>query len=103
MSKALQDCPTSGLLWAQQIAMVPRPERKRKSIDAKKKCGSDPLFVLAVARMFWKDRNADKARKWFTRAVALQPSYGDAWAMFYKFEVRARRARARPARVPCAR
>ncbi len=29
----------------------------------------------------------DKARAWLNRAVTLNPDIGDAWALFYKFEL----------------
>ena len=38
--------------------------------------------------MFEKDRKFPKARKWFDRAVTLNPRLGDAWAHFYAFELR---------------
>jgi len=50
MAKALQECPTSGLLWAEAIFMEPRPQRKIKSIDATKKCEHDPYVLLAVSK-----------------------------------------------------
>lgn len=86
MSKALQELPLSGRLLAEDICTAPRAEQKRKSLDALKKCDSDANVVLAVARLFWRDRKYDKARKWFERAVSLQPSLGDAWAWLYAFE-----------------
>lgn len=33
MAKALQECPTSGILWAESIFMEPRPQRKTKSVS----------------------------------------------------------------------
>ena len=50
MSKALQECPTSGILWAESIFLEPRPQRKTKSVDALKKCEHDALVLLAVAK-----------------------------------------------------
>ena len=85
MAKALQDCPTSGLLWSEAIFMEPRPARKSKSVDAIKKCEGDGRVVTTVARLFWSERNIDKARSWFDRAVKLQPNLGDSWATYYKF------------------
>lgn len=31
-------------------------------------------------------RRIEKSRKWFVRAVTLDPDIGDAWASYYKFE-----------------
>lgn len=50
MAKALQECPNSGLLWAEAIFMEPRPQRKMKSVDALKKCEHDAHVLLAVSR-----------------------------------------------------
>ncbi|XP_058213696.1 protein STABILIZED1-like [Rhododendron vialii] len=87
MAKALQVCPNSGILWAASIEMVPRPQRKTKSMDAHKRCDHDPHVIAAIAKLFWHDRKVDKARSWLNRAVTLGPDIGDFWALFYKFEI----------------
>ena len=50
MAKAIQECPTSGILWAEAIFLEPHPQRKTKSVDALKKCEHDPHVLLAVAK-----------------------------------------------------
>lgn len=40
-----QDCPASGVLRAQDISMAPRPEQKRRSVDALKQCENDVHVV----------------------------------------------------------
>ncbi|GAB2233747.1 hypothetical protein Droror1_Dr00002976 [Drosera rotundifolia] len=87
MAKALQECPNSGILWAASIEMVPRPQRKNKSLDALKRCDNDPHVIAAVAKLFWHDRKVEKARQWLNRAVTLAPDIGDFWALYYKFEL----------------
>ncbi|KAK9825509.1 hypothetical protein WJX74_002649 [Apatococcus lobatus] len=87
MARALQECPTSGLLWAEAVAMAPRPQRRNKSVDALKRCNDDPHIIAAVAQLFWNDRKVDKARSWFNRSVTLAADLGDFWAQYYKFEV----------------
>lgn len=87
MAKALQECPNSGILWAASIEMVPRPQRRTKSMDAVKKCDKDPHVLAAIAKLFWHDRKVDKARNWLNRAVTLAPDIGDFWALYYKFEL----------------
>eukprot|EP00941_MAST-03F_sp_MAST-3F-sp1_P000393 g393.t1 len=89
LSRALQQCPKSGQLWAANIALTNKKQQKTRSADALRNCGSsDPFVVLAVAQLFWcqNPTKVEKARKWFNRAVALGPSLGDAWASFYQFE-----------------
>lgn len=67
MAKALQDCPTSGPLNAEAVAMAPRPQRRSRSLDALKRCNDDPHIIAAVAQLFWNDRKA--------RAVILALQY----------------------------
>uniref|UniRef100_A0AAR2IL99 Pre-mRNA-processing factor 6 n=1 Tax=Pygocentrus nattereri TaxID=42514 RepID=A0AAR2IL99_PYGNA len=87
MAKALQECPNSGILWAEAVFLEARPQRKTKSVDALKKCEHDPHVLLAVAKLFWSERKITKAREWFLRTVKIEPDLGDAWALFYKFEL----------------
>lgn len=87
MAKALQECPTSGLLWAEEILTAPRAQQKGKSVEALKRCDNDPHVITAVAQLFERDRKYAKARKWFTRAVTLDPDNGDAWAAYLAFEL----------------
>lgn len=87
LAKALQECPTSGILWAAVVEMAPRPQRKGKSSDAIKRCDHDPHVIATVAKLFWHERKADKARTWLNRAVTLAPDIGDFWALYYKFEL----------------
>lgn len=87
MARALQECPKSGILLAENISTSPRPEQKSKSADAIKKNPDDPLVIAAVASLFASDRKHEKARKWFERAVILNPDLGDSWAKYYAFEL----------------
>ena len=82
----MQDIPDSGILWAEAIAMAPRPQRRSKSVDALKKNSDSPHITAAVALLFQNDRKVDKARSWFQRSITLQPSFGDGWALWYRFE-----------------
>ena len=56
MAKALQECPASGRLWAEAVAMAPRPARRARSVDALKRCNDDPHIIAAIAQLFWHDR-----------------------------------------------
>eukprot|EP00559_Dactyliosolen_fragilissimus_P005788 CAMPEP_0184858404 /NCGR_PEP_ID=MMETSP0580-20130426/3511_1 /TAXON_ID=1118495 /ORGANISM="Dactyliosolen fragilissimus" /LENGTH=942 /DNA_ID=CAMNT_0027354529 /DNA_START=81 /DNA_END=2905 /DNA_ORIENTATION=- len=87
MARALQECPMSGKLLAENITTAPRVEQKSKSADAIKKCPDDPHVIAAVASLFAMERKKVKARKWFERAVVLNPDIGDSWAKYYAFEL----------------
>lgn len=88
MAKALQDCPASGLLWAEEITTCNKAQQKSRSVEALKRCDNDPFVIMAVAQLFEKDRKVGKARKWFDRAVSINPQLGDAWSNYYAFELR---------------
>ena len=88
MARALQECPDSGVLWSEQLMLCTKQQQKSKSMDALKRCDNDPLVVLAIARLFEKDRKYAKAQQWFERAVTLAPKLGDAWVYLYAFELR---------------
>ena len=88
MARALQECPNSGLLLAENISTAPRVDQKSKSADAIKRCPDDPLVIAAVASLFASERKSEKARKWFERAVVLNPDLGDSWAKYYAFEMK---------------
>jgi pre-mRNA-processing factor 6 len=73
--------------WAEEIITAPRPQQKAKSVEALKRCDNDTHVITAVARLFERDRKYPKARKWYTRAVTLDPDNGDAWAAYFAFEL----------------
>ena len=85
IAKALQECPASGILLAEQIRQAPRVDKKSKSANAIKRCPEDPHVISAVAELFASERKTDKARKWFDRAVLLEPDLGDTWVRYYAF------------------
>ncbi|KAH7354578.1 PRP1 splicing factor, N-terminal-domain-containing protein [Pyrenochaeta sp. MPI-SDFR-AT-0127] len=86
MAAALQECPNSGLLWAEKIMhLESRTQRKPRALEAIKKVEKDPQLFVVVARIFWSERRLDKAATWFTKAVVLDPDYGDGWVWYYKF------------------
>ena len=87
MARALQECPSSGLLLGENISTAPRPEQKSRAADAIKRSPDDPRVIAAVADLFASDRKHEKARKWYERAVALDPDLGDSWAKYYAFEI----------------
>ncbi|GAX76424.1 hypothetical protein CEUSTIGMA_g3869.t1 [Chlamydomonas eustigma] len=87
LARALQDCPTSGLLLSEMIRMAPRPSQKAKSTDALKKNASDPFILATIAELFWRNRKVENARSWFNRSTTSDPKIGDHWATYYRFEL----------------
>ena len=87
MSRGLQECPNSGILWSEAIFLEARPQRKTKSVDALRKCEHDVHVILAVAKLFWCERKINKAREWFQKAAKVDPDLGDVWGYYYKFEL----------------
>ena len=87
IAKGKQECSPAGLIWAEDLLTCGKPAFKTKSIDALKSCDNDAHVILAVARIFIRDKKIDKARKWLQRACQLNPKLGDAWAHYYAFEV----------------
>ncbi|KAF2853699.1 hypothetical protein T440DRAFT_496580 [Plenodomus tracheiphilus IPT5] len=86
MATALQECPNSGLLWSEKIMhLESRTQRKPRALEAIKKVEKDAQLFVVVARIFWSERRLDKAATWFTKAVVLDPDYGDAWVWYWKF------------------
>lgn len=88
LSRGLQDCPVSGLLWSESIFSEPKPTRKTRSADALKKTGDDARVLNAVAQLFWIDGKYEKTRQWYERMVKADPTWGDGYAWWYLFEVR---------------
>lgn len=86
LSKGLQECPKSGELWALAIEMEPRHLRTAKSVEALKNCDNDPFVILAVAKLFWKEKKFEKTEKWLERCVLVNGDYGDAWIYYYKYK-----------------
>ncbi|OQV00192.1 Tetratricopeptide repeat-containing protein [Cladophialophora immunda] len=86
MSKGLQECPKSGLLWSENIwKLQPRTQRKPLSLEAIKAADNDPVLFVTVARIFWSERRLDKAMNWFEKALVVDPDLGDSWAWYLKF------------------
>lgn len=87
IARGLQECPTSGLLYAHSIWLEPKPARKTKSADALKKTGDDARILNLIARLFWNERKVESARKWMERSCKADSDWGDGWAWWYKFEL----------------
>ena len=79
MAKALQDCPAAGILWAEDIAMAPRPRQKARAMDALKRCDNDPHVVVAVSTIFMHERKYVYKDETLCYAVPLRcvPGHND--------------------------
>ncbi|UZJ57256.1 hypothetical protein CBS101457_006576 [Exobasidium rhododendri] len=87
IARGLQECPSSGLLYAHSIWLEAKPARKTKSADALKKTGDDARILNVIARLFWNERKVEMARKWFERSCKANQDWGDGWGWWYKFEL----------------
>ncbi|CAD2103679.1 hypothetical protein YYG_01720 [Plasmodium vinckei petteri] len=87
ISEALKECPTSGILWSKAIELENKNLQNSKSVTAFNNCGNNSYVILIVAIIFWNNYKIVKARKWFYRAITLNPSFGDGWATFLAFEI----------------
>ncbi|KAI9893233.1 MAG: hypothetical protein M1814_000360 [Vezdaea aestivalis] len=86
MARALQECPTSGLLWSERIMhLEARTARKPRALEAVRKCDNDTHLFVTVGRIFWSERRVEKAGGWFEKALILDPSWGDGWAWYWHF------------------
>jgi len=85
LSKALLDCPKSGLLWAFAIESEPLNQQKAKCFLALDKLNEDVYVYTAVAKFFWRSNKKKQARIYFERAVVNDSSIGDTWAWYYAF------------------
>ena len=88
VSKALQECPLSGQLWVLAIELEPKHQKKAKALDALNKCDHDAHVMIAIAKIFIEEKMIEKARKWFEKATKINPDLGDAWAYYYKMEIK---------------
>ncbi|GKC99741.1 protein stabilized1, partial [Tanacetum coccineum] len=61
LERARIECPTSGILWATNIEMVPRPQRQSKSGDALKRCPHDSHVIAIVAKLFWQGETSERS------------------------------------------
>lgn len=86
MAKALQECPTSGLLYSESILYLEgRTQRKPRALEAIKKVDNDPHLFVTISRIFWAERKLEKAQNWFEKALLIDTDLGDSWAWYYCF------------------
>ncbi|EAR98979.1 Pre-mRNA splicing factor, putative (macronuclear) [Tetrahymena thermophila SB210] len=83
LARALKECPDYTQLWSYAIELEPKATRKKKTSEALEKCRQDPYVNVSVAKLFWKERKMDKARKWIEKSTFERPEIMDSWAALY--------------------
>lgn len=56
-------------------------------MNALKANDNDSNLFLAIAKVFWVERKAEKIKKWIRNAVTVNKDNGDAWALFLRYEM----------------
>lgn len=86
MNQALQVCKTSGKLWAKAIEISELKEKKTRIALALEHCPDDPYLMLAIARLFEKERKLARSRGWYEKALVKGKNVGDVWMFYYGME-----------------
>ena len=55
-------------------------------MNALRENDNDSDLFLAIAKVFWYERKAEKIKKWIKNAVTVNKDNGDAWAHLLRFE-----------------
>jgi len=87
LAKGLKVVSKSGLLWSERISRTPRAQQRGVAVQAARSLDRNPIVIVRVAALLWRERSYDKARRWFSRAVAIDSKYGDGWAYWLSFEM----------------
>lgn len=86
LSKALQALPASGLLHSAAVSFESRVGRLPCAQNALRRCQNDPWASLSLAKVFWAERNFEKANQWFLRSESqFSNSNADFWPLFSIF------------------
>ena len=56
-------------------------------MNALKANDKDSDLFLAIAKVFWVERKAEKIKKWIQNAVTVNKDNGDAWAHMLRYEM----------------
>jgi pre-mRNA-processing factor 6 len=87
LSKGLKDIPTSGILWSMAIDLEKPHLKHSKAADALSHVDNNEMVMTAIAKVYIKEKNMEKTRKWFENAIRINPDYADAWLYYYKAEI----------------
>lgn len=55
-------------------------------MNALRENDNDSDLFLAIAKVFWYERKAEKIKKWIKNAVTVNKDNGDAWVHLMRFE-----------------
>lgn len=86
LAKSLHELSHSGILWSEAIYREPRATKKSKATDAWRKCHDDALVALAIGKMFWDNRELNKAKSWIERAMQLNGDLEDVKTCYQQFQ-----------------
>ena len=67
--------------------MEPQATRKAQSLNALNKVDNDSDLFLALAKIFWTERKAEKIKKWLKNAGSINKDNGDAWIHLLRYEM----------------
>ena len=87
IAKGLQQCPSSGLLYAFDIEIEPVQSKKSKCVLSIKKCPNNVYVFVQIAKYFIQIRKLKRAKEWFERAIIANNQYGDAWCYYYWYSL----------------
>jgi len=93
LAKALQQCPLSGPLWVEAIFIEPAAQQKSKLQDAIRTFSAKgsaydkdlAMVHVAAGRLFWLERNLEKAKINFETALKLAPGLPEGLEWHSKF------------------
>lgn len=74
-------------MWALKIEIEPAATRKAQSLAALDKVDNNSDLFIALAKIFWTERKAEKVKKWLKNAIAINKDNGDAWIHLIRYEM----------------
>lgn len=87
LAKGIKEHPTSGILWSLAIDLEKPHLKHSKAADALSHVENSEHVMTSIAKIYIKERNMEKARKWLENAIRINPDYADAWVIYYKSEL----------------
>jgi pre-mRNA-processing factor 6 len=69
------------------IELEPAATRKAQVMNALKANDNDANLFIAIAKVFWVERKAEKVSKWLRNAITVDKDNGDAWAHLLRYQM----------------